>query len=185
MSAMKYGYARTSTGDQTTALQLAALKRARCSHIFEDKGQSGATAKRPALARCLKTLRSGDTLIVWKLDRLGRSLRDLIAMLDGLRERGVRFQSLTEAIDTETPTGRAMWQMIGVLAELERSLIGERTRAGVKAAQRRGVKFGRKPKLSAAQIELARELVEKGESRQYVADVLKVGRVTLYRALAS
>jgi DNA invertase Pin-like site-specific DNA recombinase len=143
------------------------------------------SARHPALARCLKSLRSGDTLIVWKLDRLGRSLRDLIAMLDGLRERGVRFQSLTEAIDTETPTGRAMWQMIGVLAELERSLIGERTRAGVKAAQRRGVKFGRKPKLSAAQIELARELVEKGESRQYVADVLKVGRVTLYRALAS
>jgi DNA invertase Pin-like site-specific DNA recombinase len=132
MEGVKYGYARTSTGDQTTALQLAALQRARCSNIFEDKGQSGAKALRP-----------GDTLIVWKLDRLGRSLRDLIAMLDGLRERGVRFQSLTEAIDTETPTGRAMWQTIGVLAELERSLIGERTRAGVKAAQRRGVKFGR------------------------------------------
>lgn len=183
MSGVKYGYARTSTGDQTTALQLAALKRARCSHIFEDQGQSGATAKRPALARCLKTLRPGDTLAVWKLDRLGRSLRDLIATLDGLRQRGVRFQSLTEAIDTETPTGRAMWQMIGVLAELERSLIGERTRAGVKAAQRRGVKFGRKPKLSAAQIEHARKLIEQGESRQYVADLLNVGRVTLYRAL--
>lgn len=95
----------------------------------------------------------------------------------------MRFQSLTEAIDTETPTGRAMWQMIGVLAELERSLIGERTRAGVKAAQRRGVKFGRKPKLSAAQIEHARKLIEQGESRQYVADLLNVGRVTLYRAL--
>jgi DNA invertase Pin-like site-specific DNA recombinase len=182
---MKYGYARTSTDDQTTALQLAALKRARCSHICEDKGLSGATAKRPALLRCLRTLRPGDTLIVWKLDRLGRSLRDLIAMLDGLRERGIRFQSLTEAIDTETPTGRAMWQMIGVLAELERSLITERTRAGVKSAQRRGVKFGRKPKLSAAQIEHARMLIDNGESRQYVADLLNVGRVTLYRALTS
>src|ERR1039458_548640 len=182
---MKYGYARTSTDDQTTALQLAALKRARCSHICEDKGLSGATAKRPALLRCLRTLRPGDTLIVWKLDRLGRSLRDLIAMLDGLRERGIRFQSLTEAIDTETPTGRAMWQMIGVLVELERSLITERTRAGVKSAQRRGVKFGRKPKLSAAQIEHARMLIDNGESRQYVADLLNVGRVTLYRALTS
>jgi DNA invertase Pin-like site-specific DNA recombinase len=90
-------------------------------------------------------LQDGDTLIVWKLDRLGRSLRDLIAMLDDLRERYVKFRSLTEQIDTETPTGRAMWQMIGVLAELERSRISERTRAGVKAAQRRGVKFGRKP----------------------------------------
>ncbi len=134
---IKYGYARTSTDDQTTALQLAALKRARCSHLFEDKGLSGVTKKRPALSRCLRTLRAGDTLIVWKLDRLGRSLRDLITMLDELRERGIRFQSLTEAIDTDTPTGRAMWQMIGVLAELERSLKTERTRAGVKAAQRR------------------------------------------------
>ena len=129
--------ARTSTDEQTTALQLAALKRAQCSSIFEDKGLSGASVKRPALARCLKTLRAGDTLIVWKLDRLGRSLRDLIAMLDDLRARGVKFHSLTEAIDTTTSTGRAMWQMIGVLAELERSLISERTRAGVKAAQRR------------------------------------------------
>jgi hypothetical protein len=100
--------------------------------------------KRPALQRCLKALEHGDILIVWKLDRLGRSLRDLIALLDDLKQRGVKFQSLTESIDTATPTGRGMWQMIGVLAELERSLITESTRAGVKAAQRRGVKFGRK-----------------------------------------
>ena len=83
---MKYGYARTSTDDQTTALQMAALRRARCAHIFEDRGQSGVTAKRPSLLRCLKSLRAGDTLIVWKLDRLGRSLRDLITLLDDLRE---------------------------------------------------------------------------------------------------
>jgi DNA invertase Pin-like site-specific DNA recombinase len=88
---MKYGYARTSTDDQTTALQLAALKRARCSHLYEDKGLSGATCKRPALERCLRTLRPGDTLIVWKLDRQGRSLRDLITMLDDLRARSVKF----------------------------------------------------------------------------------------------
>jgi DNA invertase Pin-like site-specific DNA recombinase len=181
---MKYGYARISTDDQTTALQLAALKRSRCSHIFEDKGITGATAKRPALARCLKTLRASDALIVWKLDRLGRSLRDLITMLDDLKRRGVKFRSLTEAIDTDTPTGRAMWQMIGVLAELERSLISERTRAGVKAARGRGVKFGRKPKLTRQQIEHARKLIDEGQRREDVAALLNVDRTTLYRALA-
>jgi DNA invertase Pin-like site-specific DNA recombinase len=91
--------------------------------------------KRPALLRCMKKLERGDTLTAWKLDRLGRSLRDLIAMLLGLRDRGVKFRSLTEAIDTTTPTGRAMWQMIGVLAELERSLIVERTQAGMAEAR--------------------------------------------------
>ena len=114
----------------------------------------------------------------------GRSLRDLITMLDDLRARGVKFHSLTEAIDTATPTGRAMWRMIGVLADFERSLISERTRAGVKAAQRRGVKFGRKVKLKPNQIDRARKLIDRGEARQYVADLLKVGRSTLYRALS-
>ena len=110
-------------------------------------------------------------------------MRDLIDMLDDLRARGVRFQSLTEAIDTETATGRAMWQPFGVLAELERSLITERTRAGVKKAQKRGVKFGRKPKLSPAQIAHARQQIEKGEGVQDVAVLLNVDRTTLYRAL--
>ena len=144
---------------------------------------SGTIRKRPALIRCLAALGSGDTLIVWKLDRLGRSLRELIDMLDDLRERGVRFQSITEAIDTETPTGRAMWQLVGVLAELERSLITERTRAGVKEAQKRGVKFGRKPKLSPAQINHAREQIDHGQRAQDVAALLNVDRTTLYRAL--
>jgi len=181
---MRYGYARVSTDDQNPALQLAALKKAGCRTVFKDDGLSGATIKRPALLRCLKTLNDGDTLVVWKLDRLGRSLRDLITMLDDLRARGVKFHSLTEAIDTDTPTGRAMWQMIGVLAELERSLIGERTRAGVKAAKRRGVKFGRKPKLTPQHIAHARKLIDNGEARHYVADLLSVDRTTLYRALA-
>jgi DNA invertase Pin-like site-specific DNA recombinase len=132
----------------------------------------------------LKKLEHGDTLTVWKLDRLGRSLRDLIAMLDDLKRRGVKFRSLTEAIDTETPTGRAMWQMIGVLAELEKSLISERTRAGVKAAQRRGVKFGRKPKLSQQQIDHARKLIDTGQRREDVATLLNVNRTTLYRTLS-
>jgi len=183
---MKYGYARVSTDDQNLALQLAALKKAGCSRekIFRDAGKSGATTDRPALRKCLKELDPGDTLIVWKLDRLGRSLRDLITMLDDFKKRGVKFRSLTEAIDTETPTGRAMWQMIGVLAELERSLISERTRAGVKDAQRRGVKFGRKKKMTPQQIEHARKLIEKGEDKNAVAASFNVNRSTLYRALA-
>src|ERR1035437_2361799 len=182
---MKYGYARVSTDDQTPALQLAALKKAGCKTIFKADGIPGATTKRPALLRCLKKLEHGDTLTVWKLDRLGRSLRDLITMPDDLKKRGVKFRSLTEAIDTETPTGRAMWQMIGVLAELERSLIIERTRAGVKDAKRRGTKFGRKPKLSAKQIAHARKLIDDGQRREDVAALLNVNRTTLYRALAA
>jgi len=118
---MRYGYARVSTIDQNAALQLAALKKARCNRIFEDKA-TGANATCPALRPCLKILEPGDTLIVWKLDRLARSLCDLITILDDLRDRGVTFRSLTEAIDTQTATGRAMWQMIGMLAELERSM---------------------------------------------------------------
>ena len=108
LGGMKYGCARTRTDDQTTALQLAALKRARCAYVYEDTGLTGAHAKRSTLLRCLRALRAGDTLIVWKLHRLGRSLRDLIVMLDDLRARGVKFHSRTEVIDTATPTGRAM-----------------------------------------------------------------------------
>ena len=181
---MKYGYARVSTDDQNPAMQLAALKKAGCNprNIFTDE-ITGAVLKRPALARCLKSLRRGDTLIVWKLDRLGRSVRDLIHLLDGFREQGIKFQSITEAIDTETATGRAMWQMIGVLAELERSLIAERTRAGVKAARKRGVKFGRKPKVTKEQLAHARKLIGDGTTPTEAARLLRVGRSTLYRAL--
>jgi len=182
---VKYGYARVSTDDQNPALQMTALRKAGCKTVFKDDGLSGATTKGPALLRCLKKLEPGDTLIVWKLDRLGRSLRDLITMLADFRARRVKFRSLTEHIDTETPTGRAMWQMIGLLAELERSLISERTRAGVNAAKRRGVKFGRKRKLTPEQLDHARKLIDKGEhDRQGIADLFKVSRTTLYRALA-
>jgi len=135
------------------------------------------------LTKCLKALGEGDTLTVWKLDRLGRSLRDLISLLDELQVRGVAFRSLTEAIDTTTPTGRAMWQMVGILAELERSLIQERTQAGRAAAMARGVKMGRKSLLSPQQVIHARKLVEQGEPHDRVADSLKVSRRTLYRAL--
>ena len=179
---MKYGYARAGTEDQNPAEQLSALKKAGCKTVFKDE-VTGAHVNRPALARCLKALGTGDTLIVWKLDRLGRSLRDLIQMLDDFKQRGVKFRSLTEAIDTETPTGRAMWQMIGVLAELERSLIAERTRAGVKAAQKRGVKFGRKPKLTPDRLTHARTLIDQGKTPTEAAKIMGVGRATLYGAL--
>ena len=179
---MKIGYARVSTTDQNPALQLAALKREGCEKIFTDKA-SGATRKRPELDKCLKRLNPDDVLVVWKLDRLGRSLRDLITLLDDLKGQGVKFKSLTEAIDTQTPTGRAMWQMVGVLAELERSLIQERTKAGREAAQRRGVKLGRKPKLSPPQRAHARKLIEGGESPAHVARLLGVARSTLYASL--
>lgn len=181
---MKIGYARVSTEDQNPDLQLTALKLAGCDRIFTDKA-TGADVNRSELAKCFKSLKAGDMLMVWKLDWLGRSLRDLIALLDDLKAQDIAFRSLTEDIDTETPTGRAMWQMVGVLAELERSLIRERTKAGRAAAMARGVRMGRKPLLSAQQTTHARKLIEQGESRGHVAKSLKVSRRTLYRALAA
>lgn len=179
---MKIGYCRVSTDEQNPDLQLAALKRAGCKRIFTDKA-SGATAKRLQLKKCLDSLNAGDVLTVWKLDRLGRSLSDLITLLDDLKARGVVFRSLTESIDTATPTGRAMWQMVGVLAELERSLIKERTKAGRAAAMSRGVKMGRKKILSPQQVQHARKLIEQGDDPREVAALLKVSRSTLYRAI--
>ena len=181
---MKIGYCRVSTEDQNPDLQLTALKRAGCKRIYTDKA-TGAHTRRPELTQCLKALDDGDTLVVWKLDRLGRSLRDLITLLDELKGRGVAFRSLTESIDTITPTGRAMWQMVGILAELERSLIQERTKAGRAAAQARGVKMGRKPLLSAQQVDHARKLLEHGERTAHVAKLLNVSRRTLERAIAA
>src|SRR5215510_8044472 len=181
---MKIGYCRVSTDDQNPDMQLAALKRAGCKKIFTDKA-TGVHVKRPELAKCLKALKASDILVVWKLDRLGRSLHDLIALLDDLKTRGVVFRSVTESIDTATPTGRAMWQMVGILAELERSLIQERTKAGRAAAKARGVKMGRKPLLSASQVAHARKLLEQGESPDDIARLLKVSRRTLYRALSN
>jgi DNA invertase Pin-like site-specific DNA recombinase len=181
---MKYGYARVSTDDQNTDMQLAALKHAGCDKTFVDEGRSGATLSRPALQRCLKQLEHGDTLTVWKLDRLGRSVRDVVNTLHDLSSRGVQFQSLTEQIDTAHPLGKAMLHMVALLAELERGLIVERTKAGQLAAKKRGVKFGPKHKLSAAQIDHARQLIENGnKAPNEVATLLNVSRVTLWRAL--
>jgi DNA invertase Pin-like site-specific DNA recombinase len=180
---MKIGYARVSTDDKKPDLLLDALKAAGCEKLFTDKA-SGVNIKRPELAKCLKTLAEGDTLVVWKLDRLGRSLHQLIGLLDDLQVKGAAFHSLTEAIDTASPTGRAMFQMIGILAELEKSLIQERTKAGRAAAVARGVKMGRKTKLTPQQISHAAQLIGQGEHHDNVAKSLGVSRRTLYRGLS-
>jgi len=164
-------------------MQHAALKNDRCKKILTDT-LPGGTTNRPALVRLLKMLKAGDSLTVWKLDRLGRSLRDLITILDDMRARGVKFKSLTEAIDTETAAGRAMWQMIGIMAEFEHSLISERTQAGIAEAKRRGVKFGRKGILKDYQVEHTLQLMGQGETVTDIAASLRVGRATLYRAIA-
>jgi DNA invertase Pin-like site-specific DNA recombinase len=171
---MKIGYARVSTNDQNPNLQIAALKRTGCKRIFTDTA-SGASRKRPQLDKCLKALTAGDVLTIWKLDRLDRSLPHLVGVLESLKRQGVGFRSLTEAIDTEMPTGRAMLDMVALLAELERGLITERTRAGMKAAKHRGVKFGRKPKLSPEQVDHAREQIERGKTAQEVTALLGLG----------
>ena len=183
---MKYGYARVSTDDQKADMQRAALTKAGCAKIFTDDGKSGATTNRPALRRCLNKLVPGDTLIVWKLDRLSRNVRDFVIMAGDLRERGVKLNSLCEHLDPDTTLGRAMMQIAAIFAEMERSNIRERTRAGVQAAQARGVKFGRKPKLTPQQIEHARDLLGRKNppSRDEIATLFKVNRSTLYRALA-
>lgn len=160
---VKYGYARVSADDQNADMQRAALKRAGCKKTFTDDGVSGDAAKRPALLRCLKLLKRGDTLVVWKLDRLSRSVRDFVIMAADLAERGIKLTSLSEHIDPATPLGRAMMQIAVIFAEMELASIRERTRAGVTAAKARGVKFGRKPKLTAQQINQARKLIAGGE----------------------
>ena len=182
---MLIGYARVSTDDQNLALQRDALKAAGCERMFEDQGVSGATRARPGLDSALTALATGDVLVVWKLDRLGRSLSNLIETLATLGERGIGFRSLSEAIDTVSPGGRLVFHLMGALAEFERSLIVERTTAGLKAARARGVRVGRRKSLTAAQVAHARLLLDGGERAGAVARSLKVSRSTLYRALAA
>ncbi len=149
---MLIGYVRVSTNDQNTELQRNALECAGCELIFEDK-ISGTKSDRPGLKKLLRTLSEGDTLVVWKLDRLGRSMRHLVILVEELRERGVNFRSLTDAIDTSTPMGRFFFHVMGALAEMERELIVERTRAGLEAARAKGRIGGRRPKLTASEWE--------------------------------
>ena len=179
----KIGYARVSTDEQSLDLQMIALRRAGCGDIFTDQGVSGVKARRPGLDQVLDALTPGAVLVVWRLDRLGRSLGDLIALLSDLGQRGVGFQSLCEAIDTTNAGGRLIFHMMGALAEFERALIAERTRAGLSAARARGVKLGAPRKLSDADVMLAKSWRDEGVSVRDAAHRLGVAPSTLYRAI--
>ncbi|WP_027591173.1 recombinase family protein [Pseudomonas sp. RL] len=180
---MIIGYARVSTQDQNRALQLDALKAAGCEQIFQEAA-TGKFRERPELTACLRSLRQGDTLVVWKLDRLARSLKDLVEMVHDLNQRGVGFRSLTEAIDTTSTGGRLVFHIFGALAEFEHNLIRERTLAGLAAARARGRKGGRKPVLSKADIKKAAAmLTDPSITKTEVAKHFGVSRVTLNAAL--
>ena len=176
------GYARVSTAEQDTALQTDALQKAGCERIFEDT-VSGAKAERPGLASALAFLRDGDVLMVWRLDRLGRSLAHLIEVVGALEARGIGFRSLTEAIDTTTSGGRLIFHVFGALGQFERDLIRERTRAGLVAAAARGRRGGRKPVITSEKLQRARGHIAKGLSVREAAARLKIGKTALYAAL--
>jgi DNA invertase Pin-like site-specific DNA recombinase len=178
---MRIGYARVSTDDQTLDLQRDALARAKCRQIYAEHA-SGKSAARPQLDACLKALREGDTLIVWRLDRLGRSLADLIRLTNDLKSRSIELESLTENLETGSPTGKLVFHVFAALAEFERNLIRERTLAGLKAARARGRKGGRPKKLQAKELKTVRALLKTGKiSVQELARRFGVSRSTLYR----
>lgn len=179
---MLIGYARVSTGDQNLDLQKTALFRAECEQIFEDTA-SGKNARRPGLRRALRRLKPGDVLVVWKLDRLGRSVRDLITLVSELQARGVNFRSLTDSIDTSTPAGRFFFHVMSALAEMERELIVERTRAGLAAAREQGRVGGRRRVMTTEVVERCRRMMDMGATRQQVADVIGVDVKTIYKYL--
>jgi DNA invertase Pin-like site-specific DNA recombinase len=176
------GYARVSTLDQNPDLQLTALREAGCDPIFTDQ-VSGIVRTRPGLERALDLLHPGDRFTVWKLDRLGRSLADLLALLERFRSTGVAFSSLTEALDTSTPTGELIFAIFGAIAQYERALIKERIAAGILAAKRRGKTFGRPRSLTAESLAIARAAIELGENKDFIARGLGVDPTTLRRAL--
>lgn len=183
MSPRRIGYARVSTDDQTLGLQLDALREAGCRRVFSDQGLSGALRERPALDRALAALRRGDVLVVWKLDRLGRSMKHLIDILEMLSEREIHFESLTEKLDTTTAFGEFAFHMIAGLAHMERRLIAERTRAGLEAARRRGKVLGRRPSLSPDQVHAIRREMRSGrETAEALAAHYGVSAMTIYRA---
>ena len=180
---MLIGYARVSTADQSMALQDDALRAAGCEKVFTDTA-SGASTTRPGLEAALAYLRPGDTLCVWKLDRLGRSLRHLIEVVNDLHRRQISFRSLQEAMDTSTSGGQLIFHVFGALAEFERELIRERTQAGLTAARARG-RFGGRPRVMTVQtLRMARQLLaDPHQSINEVCKILQVSRATLYRYL--
>src|SRR3954447_19332711 len=178
---MFVGYARVSTTDQTLDLQRDALTKAGCIKIFTDTA-SGALAERKGLLEALDYVQAGDTLVVWKLDRLGRSLKDLITRITQLNDRNIGFKSLTENIDTTTSGGKLIFHIFGALAEFERDIIRERTNAGLEAARMRGKRGGRPPALSPEKIKLARKLyADTSTSVAEICKMLGISRHTLQR----
>jgi DNA invertase Pin-like site-specific DNA recombinase len=177
---MRIGYARVSTDEQSLDLQLDALKKAGCKRTFTDKA-SAARADRPGLAEALSHLRGGDTLVIWKLDRLGRTVKGLVDFVADLQGQGIQFRSLTDGIDTTTPAGRFFFHVMASLAQMERELLAERTRAGLAAARRRGRVGGRKRRMTPGKVESARRLLKDGMSPRDVALSLGVSIPTLYR----
>jgi DNA invertase Pin-like site-specific DNA recombinase len=178
---MKIGYARVSTTDQNLNLQTDALERAGCEKIFTDTA-SGSIDCRKGLIDAIEFCRSGDSLMVWKLDRLGRSLRHLIDTVNKLQARGVEFVSLQESVDTRTSGGKLVFHVFGALAEFEREMIRERTKAGLRAARARGRMNGRPKKLSNQQIHIAKKLMEDKETNVFeISKTMNVSKSTLYR----
>ena len=181
---MNIGYARVSTQDQNLELQLDALEKAGCEQTFQEKF-TGKNKDRPEFNFCLKSLRKGDVLVVWKLDRLARSLKDLVEIISNLENKGVGFRSLTESIDTTSPGGKLIFHIFGALSEFEHSLIRERTLEGLKAARARGRKGGRKPALSQQDVKKAAAMLKDSLiTKTEVAEHFKVSRLTLNKSLA-
>ena len=177
------GYARVSTLDQNLDAQMDALRAAGCTRIFADTA-SGKNTQRPELNNMLDFLRAGDVVTVYKLDRLGRNLKDLLALVETLKQRDIQFKSLNDPIDTTTPAGALTLQIFGALAEYERNLIRERTQAGLKAARARGRKGGRPKKLTDAKIKaIALMHADKNVGIEEIIQTFKIGRSTLYKAL--
>ncbi len=176
------GYARVSTQDQNLEMQTKALHKAGCKKIFKDRA-SGSRAERLGLAQARENLRAGDTLVVWKLDRLGRNVKHLVDFVGELQEQGVEFKSLTDSIDTGTPSGRFFFHVVASLAEMERELIVERTRAGLEVARQLGRTGGRKRQMTDSKIKAAKKLITSGVPAKDVASNLGVSVPTLYRWL--
>lgn len=177
---MFIGYARVSTQDQNLDLQYQALMEAGCKKIYEDQS-SGLRGDRPGLEKAIDQLREGDTFVVWKLDRLGRNVKNLIEFTIKLEEKQVHFKSLTDHIDTSTPMGRFFFHVMASIAQMERELIAERTRAGLEAARKRGRVGGRKRQMTPSKIESAKKLLANGIPPKEVANNLGVSVPTLYR----